>query len=99
MSTALRLFILPHKDGRQMFFVISLDPPIKQGQTRYHYLVFLFTQEEELTLELPFTEEEIKAKYDGKLQKEMSGQTYEVLSKLMKVLVNRKLTTPGNFVG
>ncbi|KOB67683.1 FACT complex subunit Ssrp1 [Operophtera brumata] len=38
MSTVLRLFLLPHKDTRQMFFVVSLDPPIKQGQTRYHYL-------------------------------------------------------------
>lgn len=56
MSTVLRLFLLPHKDSRQMFFVISLDPPIKQGQTRYHFLVLLFGQEEETSIELPFTE-------------------------------------------
>lgn len=56
MSTVLRLFLLPHKDTRQMFFVVSLDPPIKQGQTRYHYLVLLFGIEEETSLELPFTE-------------------------------------------
>lgn len=56
MSTVLRLFLLPHKDMRQMFFVVSLDPPIKQGQTRYHYLVLLFGNEEETSLELPFTE-------------------------------------------
>ncbi|XP_062542020.1 FACT complex subunit Ssrp1-like [Armigeres subalbatus] len=41
-SSVLRLFLLPHKDNRQMLFVISLDPPIKQGQTRYHFLVTLF---------------------------------------------------------
>jgi structure-specific recognition protein 1 len=35
---------------------VSLDPPIKQGQTRYHYLVLLFNQEEETSIELPFTE-------------------------------------------
>lgn len=56
MSTVLRLFILPHKDNRQMFFVVSLDPPIKQGQTRYHFLVLLFSQDDETSLELPFTE-------------------------------------------
>lgn len=79
MSTVLRLFLLPHKDGRQMYFVVSasisitliinifvkyffctmqvsLDPPIKQGQTRYHFLVILFNQEEETSIELPFTE-------------------------------------------
>lgn len=56
MSTVLRLFVLPHKDSRQMFFVISLDPPIKQGQTRYHFLVLLFGKEDETSIELPFTE-------------------------------------------
>lgn len=99
MSTVLRLFLLPHKDNRQMFFVVSLDPPIKQGQTRYHYLVLLFNQEEETSIELPFTEKELKDKYDNKLTKELSGSTYEVLGKVMKVIINRKLTGPGRFTG
>lgn len=97
MSTVLRLFLLPHKDNRQMYFVVSLDPPIKQGQTRYHYLVLLFSQEEETSIELPFSEKELKEKYEDKLPKELSGPTYEVLGKVMKVIINRKLTGPGNF--
>lgn len=99
MSTVLRLFLLPHKDNRQMFFVLSLDPPIKQGQTRYHYLVLLFNMEEETTIELPFSDEELKEKYEDKLTKELAGPVYEVLGKIMKVLVNRKLTGPGTFIG
>ncbi|XP_023727049.2 FACT complex subunit Ssrp1-like, partial [Cryptotermes secundus] len=99
MSTVLRLFILPHKDSRQMFFVVSLDPPIKQGQTRYHYLVFLFGQEEDITIELPLTDEELQEKYEGKLSKEITGPTYEVMGKVMKAIVNRKITVPGGFVG
>lgn len=99
MSTVLRLFLLPHKDTRQMFFVVSLDPPIKQGQTRYHYLVLLFGIEEETTVELPFTEEELKDKYEGKITKELSGPTYEVLAKIMKVIINRRVTGPGDFLG
>uniref|UniRef100_A0A336LU77 FACT complex subunit SSRP1 n=1 Tax=Culicoides sonorensis TaxID=179676 RepID=A0A336LU77_CULSO len=99
ISTVLRLFLLPHKDNRQMFFVISLDPPIKQGQTRYHFLVLLFSMEDETSIELPFTEEELKDKYENKLEKELSGPVYEVLGKIMKVIVNRKLTGPGNFLG
>ncbi|XP_078035176.1 structure specific recognition protein [Augochlora pura] len=97
MSTVLRLFLLPHKDSRQMYFVVSLDPPIKQGQTRYHYLVLLFNQEEETSIELPFSEKELKEKYEDKLTKELSGPTYEVLGKVMKVIINRKITGPGNF--
>lgn len=99
MTTVLRLFLLPHKDNRQMYFILSLDPPIKQGQTRYHYLVLLFGNDEDTSIELPFTEEELKNKYEDKLQKELSGPVYEVLGKIMKVLINRKLTGPGSFVG
>lgn len=98
-SSVLRLFLLPHKDNRQMFFVISLDPPIKQGQTRYHFLVTLFQMDEETNIELPFTEEELKEKYEDKLTKEQSGPVYEVLGKIMKVIINRKLTGPGTFIG
>ncbi len=43
-SSVMRLFLLPHKDQRQTYFVVNVDPPIKQGQTRYHYLVFNFKQ-------------------------------------------------------
>lgn len=82
-----------------MFFVISLDPPIKQGQTRYHFLVLLFNMEDETSIELPFTEDELKNKYENKLEKELSGPVYEVLGKVMKVIINRKLTGPGNFIG
>ena len=99
VGTVMRLFLLPHKDQRQMFFCVNLDPPIKQGQTRYHYLVFSFMQDEDTELELPFTDEEIQEKYDGKLEKDMKGATYEVVSKLMKAVVNKKVTVPGSFLG
>lgn len=82
-----------------MFFVLSLDPPIKQGQTRYPYLVFQFNNDDETNIELPFTEEELKTKYENKLTKELSGPVYEVLGKIMKTLINRKLTGPGSFIG
>jgi structure-specific recognition protein 1 len=49
-SSILRLFLLPHRDGRQMFFVVSLDPPIKQGLSRYHFLLLLFNKVSEVTL-------------------------------------------------
>ncbi|XP_059819120.1 FACT complex subunit SSRP1-like [Hypanus sabinus] len=98
-TTVLRLFLLPHKDQRQMFFVISLDPPIKQGQTRYHFLILLFSKDDELSLTLNMSEEEVAKKFDGKLTRDMAGPLYEVVSRIMKSLVSRKITVPGNFVG
>ncbi|XP_013394165.1 FACT complex subunit SSRP1 [Lingula anatina] len=98
-NTVLRLFLLPHKDGRQMFFAVSLDPPIRQGQTRYPFLILLFNKDEETSLELGLSEEDIQEKYEGKLTKEMSGPMYEIVSRIMKACVNRKITVPGSFIG
>ncbi|XP_077434990.1 FACT complex subunit SSRP1a [Vanacampus margaritifer] len=98
-TTVLRLFLLPHKDQRQMFFVISLDPPIKQGQTRYHFLILLFSKEENITLSLNMSEDDVERRFEGKLSKNMSGSLYELVSRVMKALVNRKITVPGNFQG
>uniref|UniRef100_A0A1E1X4N9 FACT complex subunit SSRP1 n=1 Tax=Amblyomma aureolatum TaxID=187763 RepID=A0A1E1X4N9_9ACAR len=99
LTTVLRLFLLPHKDNRQVFFVLSLDPPIKQGQTRYHFLILLFNKEEETSIELALSDADIQEKFDDKLQKNMSGPTFEVISRVMKAVVQRKITVPGNFKG
>lgn len=97
-TSVLRLFLLPHKDGRQIFFVVSLDPPIKQGQTRYHFLILLFYKDDEIKLDCGLGDE-LEEKYEGKLQKEMNGPEYEIVSKVFKAVTNRKITVPGNFVG
>lgn len=43
--------------------------------------------------------EELKEKYEDKISKELSGPTYEVLAKIMKVIINRRVTGPGDFLG
>ncbi len=98
-ASVMRLFLLPHKDQRQMHFVVNLDPPIKQGQTRYFFLVLIFKIDDEEEIELPFSEEEVKEKFDGKLEREISGKTYEVISKILKAVVNKKIIVPSSFVG
>ena len=35
-------------------------------------------QQEDIELERPFTEEELKEKYEGKLEKEMRGPTFQL---------------------
>ena len=48
---------------------------------------------------IPIPCQEIQEKYDGKLEKDMKGATYEVVSRLMKAVVNKKVTVPGSFLG
>ena len=66
---------------------------------RYHHVVFLFPMDEEITTELPLTDEEMAEKFEGRKDKEFTGPIYEVISKVMKGLVGRKITVPGNFKG
>jgi len=99
ISSVQRLFLLPHRDGRQTYLLLALDPPIKQGMTRYHFLILQFNldEDDEMDIELPISEEELKTKYDGRLPKELTGQAHEVLGKVVKGLANKKLTVPGSF--
>jgi structure-specific recognition protein 1 len=65
-----------------MYFMMNLDPPIKQGMTRYPFLILLFNKDDEVSLDLPQTPEELESVwFGGKLDKEMVGPTYEVLSR------------------
>lgn len=41
--------------------------------------------------------EELKAKYGDRLSKEMSGTEFEVISRVMKGVLNMKITVPGAF--
>jgi structure-specific recognition protein 1 len=93
-----RQFLLPHVDQRQMFFVFSLDPPLRQGQTRYPFVIMQFSLEEEYSLTLSIDEEEC-SKYGSHLQKEMTGPLHEVFSKVMRAMVGKKITVPGSFKG
>lgn len=53
----------------------------------------------ELCVAIYCSSEELQEKYEGKLSKEITGPTYEVMGKVMKAIVNRKITVPGGFVG
>jgi len=96
-STVIRLFLLPHNDQRSVYFVITLDPPIRQGQTRYPHIVIQFIKEDWSDLTLEVDEETLAGKYEGKLQKEMAGPTYEIFSKVMKSVAGQKIYLPGTF--
>ena len=82
-----------------IFTISSVDPPIKQGQTRYPFLVLQFDKDEEMSVHLNISEEDLEKEYENKLQAEMSGPTYEVISRVFKSLIKRKITVPGTFMG
>ncbi|KAK3812048.1 MAG: hypothetical protein J3Q66DRAFT_403903 [Benniella sp.] len=96
-TSIIKLFLLPKPDEAHVLFVIGLDPPLRQGQTRYPFLVFQFVREEETDVTLNLDEETIGAQYEGKLEKKYETRTYEVVSTLLKALTGRRVTIPSEF--
>ncbi|OLL23588.1 FACT complex subunit pob3, partial [Neolecta irregularis DAH-3] len=92
-----KLFLLPKPDEMHVIFVVGLDPPLRQGQTRYPFLVAQFQREEEIEVELNLEDDEFKAKYSEKLRKSYDAPTYEVVSQIFRGLSGRKVSTPSSF--
>lgn len=42
---------------------------------------------------------DLEEKYDGRLKKEMTGPEQEVITEIIKVLVDKKITVPKSFMG
>ena len=51
-----KFMLLPKPDELHTLITIGLDPPLRQGQTRYPFLVMQFKREEEIVIDLNMTE-------------------------------------------
>ena len=96
-SSITQLFLLPKPDDIHVLFVIALEPPIRQGQTRYPFLVLQFPREEEMDAELNLDEETIQTKYDGKLKKRYEEPTFRIVTNLFRVFSQQKVNVPTGF--
>jgi structure-specific recognition protein 1 len=94
-SSIKRLFLLPRPDDVHVQFVVGLEPGIRQGQTRYPYLVLQFVREEEMDAELNLDDETLEGKYEGKLKKRYEEPTFKVVTTLFRVLTGQRLIAPG----
>jgi structure-specific recognition protein 1 len=48
--------MLPKPDELHMLLVLGLDPPLRQGQTRYPFIVSQLKKDEEISMDLNMTE-------------------------------------------
>ncbi|CAG8642219.1 14762_t:CDS:2, partial [Acaulospora colombiana] len=91
------LFLLPKLDDLHEMFVIGLDPPLRQGQTLYHFLVLQFKKEEEKEIQLNLDDETVQKEYGGKLEPQYEAPVYEVFSNVFHVLAKKKIIKPSGF--
>ncbi|KAK9470219.1 uncharacterized protein V1510DRAFT_423743 [Dipodascopsis tothii] len=96
-SAIQRLFLLPKPDELYNILVIQLDPPLRQGQTRYQFLVVQFLKEEEIEVEVNLEDDEFEQKYADKLKKKYDQPAHEVVAQVFRGLSGQKITVPGSF--
>ncbi|WVQ82935.1 FACT complex subunit POB3 [Cryptococcus sp. DSM 104549] len=89
-----RIFLLPKLDDTHTQLVLGLDPPIRQGATRYPFLVAQFPKDEVVNAELNLTDDEL-AQYSD-LKRTYEGSTHHVVSQVLKALTGKKVTAPGS---
>ncbi|ODV79755.1 DNA polymerase delta binding protein [Suhomyces tanzawaensis NRRL Y-17324] len=92
-----RIFSLPKPDEAHHLILLQIDPPLRQGQTRYPFLALQFSKEEELELELNVSNEEYESKYKDRLQKTYDAPAHLVMSHCFRGLTERRLVVPGSF--
>lgn len=90
-----RFMVLPKPDEIHILIVFGLDPPLRQGQTRYPFLVMQFKRDEEVALDLNMKEEELKERYGDKLQSHYEAPTSTVIANVFRGLSGKKLLMPS----
>lgn len=87
--------ILPKPDELHYMICIGLDPPLRQGQTRYPFLVMQFKKDEEVTIDLNMTEEMMKEKYNGRLSPHYEQPLHQVVTQVFRGLTGKKVNQPA----
>ncbi|KAK2377187.1 FACT complex subunit SSRP1 [Trifolium repens] len=96
-SSVVRLFLLPKSNQPHTFVVISLDPPIRKGQTLYPHIVMQFETDYVVESELALSEDLYNSKYKDKLELSYKGLIHEVFTTILRGLSGAKVTKPGKF--
>ncbi|KAI6232597.1 FACT complex subunit SSRP1 [Aphelenchoides fujianensis] len=93
-NTISRLFLLPHKDQRRVFLVLSIHPPVRQGQTRYSFIVLECLLDEEVSLELSGSDHRLEQLVTNAEMRTIEGRLYDVLTKIFRLLTNLRIALP-----
>ncbi|KAI1404010.1 FACT complex subunit pob-3 [Hypoxylon fuscum] len=90
-----KFMVLPKPDDLHFMLCVGLDPPLRQGQTRYPFIVMQAKKDEEVTIDLNLTEEQLKEEYKDRLQPHYEQPLHQVITYIFKGLANKKITSPA----
>lgn len=96
-SSVVRLFLLPKSNQPHTFVVVTLDPPIRKGQTLYPHIVLQFETDYVVDSTLSINDDLLNTKYKDKLDPSYKGLIHEVFTTILRGLSGAKVTKPGKF--
>lgn len=70
------MFLVPKPHSPHVIFVIGLDIAVRQGQTKYPYIVLQFDHEQDTELQLNVTKDEAQTL---KLEQEIKGKIFIIV--------------------
>lgn len=90
-DSIVRLFVLPKSNSPQTLVVVSLDPPIRKGQTYYPHILLQFQNDEMRSLELDIPDDAFNAK-NAKVVPQGFGKPYPFnCETVLRALQNAKV--------
>ncbi|KAJ4972492.1 hypothetical protein NE237_005666 [Protea cynaroides] len=96
-SSVVRLFLLPKSNQPHTFVIVTLDPPIRKGQTLYPHIVLQFETDNVVESQLSISEDVLNTKYKDRLEPSYKGLIHEVFTTILRGLSGAKVTRPGKF--
>ncbi|ODV89491.1 hypothetical protein CANCADRAFT_18662, partial [Tortispora caseinolytica NRRL Y-17796] len=96
-SAIQRMFLLPKPDDLHNLLIIHIDPPLRQGQTRYPFLVMQFLRDDELEIDLNLDDNELESKFKDRLKPHYDQAAYEVVAQVFRGLSDKRMLVPGAF--
>jgi structure-specific recognition protein 1 len=94
-SAIKKVFMLPKIDEVHTLLTLGLDPPLRQGQTRYPFLVMQIKLDDETQIDLNLEEDVLATKYKDKLEGHYEAPLHHVITRVFKGLSGKKVITPS----
>jgi len=87
-------------DGRHQIFVVSLEPPIRQGHTIYPHIVMQISETDEIELKpnIPKeTENDERMKQLASISTTGTKPLHDLIARSFKILSGKRITVPKTF--
>jgi len=90
-----KFMMLPKPDDLHIMLCIGLDPPLRQGQTRYPFVIMQYKKDEEVSLDINLPDDVLQDKYHGVLQPHYEQPLHQVVALLFKGLAGKNISSPA----